>query len=289
MKRFLFIGIDFSKSKFDVSLLERIDQKSCVQETFENTLTGYKSFLKWLPKQSNIKREEWLFCGEHTGLYSRGLSEFLAKKQLFVWLENPLQIKTCSGIKRAKDDRFDSLVIAQYACRYVDKAVPYKPAEKDTDALQLLMSYRNRLVKNKVALEVAANETRQTIQRDPTTRFIYEDSMRSIERIKKQIDGIEEKMHDIIMHSSLKENYLLIISIKGVGMMTAIEMIVHTDNFASFETARQLAAYCGCTPFPNQSGTVDKGTHISRLANKELKVLLTLCAVCAIQHNKELL
>ena len=141
MKKFLFIGIDFSKSKFDVSVLESIDQKTFPQMMFENTEAGYKEFLYWLSKQSKIKREDWRFCGEHTGLYSRGLPNFLAKKGLFIWIENPLQIKQCSGIKRAKTDRLDSFVIAQYACRYIDKAVAYKPVEKQIEALQLLIGY----------------------------------------------------------------------------------------------------------------------------------------------------
>ncbi|MDR1356090.1 MAG: IS110 family transposase, partial [Tannerellaceae bacterium] len=67
MKKFLFIGIDFSKSKFDVSVTEDIDTKEHKQAVFENVEAGYVEFLKWLPLQSKIKRESWLFCGEHTG------------------------------------------------------------------------------------------------------------------------------------------------------------------------------------------------------------------------------
>ncbi len=288
MKRFLFIGIDFSKSKFDVSLIERAEQNSYVQASFANEEQGYKELLKWIGKQTRIKHEDWRFCGEHTGLYSRGLSNYLVKKGFFIWLENPLQIKQCSGMKRMKNDLFDSLVIAQYACRYTDKAVAYKPAEKEIETLQLLVAYRSRLIKSKVSLEVSAKEMRRVIKRDATARFIYESSMREIERIKKQISGIEQKMHETIMNSSLKENYLLINSIKGVGMQTAIVLIIHTNNFVGFDNARQIASYCGCAPFPNQSGTIDKGNHISRLANKELKVLLSQCALCAMMHNKEL-
>jgi transposase len=129
---------------------------------------------------------------------------------------------------------------------------------------------------------------RRVIKRDTTARFVYESSMRDIERIKKQIGGIEGKMHEAVMNSSLKENYLLINSIKGIGLQTAIAMIIHTNNFAGFQTARQVAAYCGCAPFPNESGRTDKGIHISRLANRELKVLLLQCAVSAMQHNREL-
>ncbi|MDR1500012.1 MAG: transposase, partial [Tannerellaceae bacterium] len=152
MEKKLFIGIDFSKSKFDVSVTEDIDTKDHKQTVFENTKTGYEDFLKWLSQQSKIKRSSWLFCGEHTGLYSRGLADFLVKKHLLIWLENPLQIKHCSGIKRAKTDSIDARCIAQYACRYVDKAKAYKPMSREINDLRLLSSYRSRLVKNKVSL-----------------------------------------------------------------------------------------------------------------------------------------
>lgn len=288
MKNSLFIGIDFSKSKFDVSVMESIEQRNHAQSVFENSAQGYRSFLKWLSRKFKVKREHWVFCGEHTGLYSRALSEFLVRKKLFVWLENPLQIKRCSGLKRAKTDSIDACEIAKYAFRYRDRARAYTLVGKEVDSLRMLSSHRSRLVKNKVSLEVAANEMRRVIQRNTTARWVFESSMRDIERMKKEIDTVEAKMHKTIMESSLRENYLLITSIKGIGMQTAVAMLIHTNNFEYFENARQLAAYCGCAPFPNKSGTIDRGMHISRLANRELKVLLTQCAGSAIQYNAEL-
>ena len=288
MQKKLFIGIDFSKSTFDVSVLEHIGTNDVLHRAFENDVTGYKSLLKWLSKQSKIKRCHWLFCGERTGLYSRGLSHFLVKKGLTMWLESPLQIKCSQGISRGKSDRMDSLRIAQYSIRHIDRLTLYKPADKEVEALRLLFCYRSRLVKVKVALEVAANEIRGVISRDQTSRLIFEDSKRESQRIKKRIKALEEKMHKIIMNSELKRNYLLIISIKGVGMMTTVAMIVQTNNFESFESARQLASYCGCAPFPNESGTINKGNRISHLANKELKVLLTQCARSAARFDTEL-
>jgi transposase len=239
--------------------------------------------------QTIIPQQDWLFCGEHTGLYSRGLTEFLLKKGLFIWLENPLQIKCSWGIKRIKTDRIDSLEIARYALRFQDKAVNCRPANKEIESLRLLLAYRGRLVKNKVSLDVAAKETRKVINRDVTSRFIFENSQRDIERIKKEIKTIEFRMLETIMSGQLKQNYLLVLSVKGVGMITAIALIVHTDNFTAFQTARQLACYSGVVPFEKSSGTsINGGTHISHLANKDIKVLLTQCARCAVQYDKDL-
>lgn len=289
MKKFLFIGIDYSKSKFDVTALEDAEQENVAQATFENNQNGYADLLIWGSKHTTINKKDWVFCGEHTGLYSRGLTEFLIKKKLFIWLENPLQIKSSSGIKREKNDQIDSHEIAQYACRFKDKAKASYLFQKEIESIRLLLGYRSRLVKNKVVLQNAASETRRVLKRDAGARFIFERSKLEINRLEKEIKLIESRIHQTMMNSDLKENYLLLLSIKGVGLITTANFIVHTDNFRAFETVQQFACYCGVAPFEKSSGkSIKRPNRISTLANKDLKVLLTQCARCAVIYDKEL-
>jgi transposase len=167
----IFIGIDFSKETFDVSVLDRRheDEEKVNHAQFENNPEGYAAMLKWIKAVAGKQTEEWLFCGEHTGLYSVG-GYFLVKKELYIWLENPLQIKLSGGIKREKSDEANSLDIAQYASRYLDRAKAYRLPDKDFTALQNLLAFRERLVKNKVSLQVSAAEMRRVYQRDRTAR-----------------------------------------------------------------------------------------------------------------------
>jgi transposase len=88
---------------------------------FNNGRAGCSQLLSLIKEQGSHVREEWLFCGEYTRLYSLLLSEFLIKKGLFMRLENPLQIKLPTGIKRDKNDRTDRRDIALYAHRYKEK------------------------------------------------------------------------------------------------------------------------------------------------------------------------
>ncbi|MDR1115930.1 MAG: hypothetical protein LBL33_07280 [Tannerella sp.] len=69
----------------------------------------------------------------------------------------------------------------------------YLPRRKLKESVASFVS-RGRVVKNRVALEVAANEMRRVIKCDPTARFFYKSLMRDMERIKKQINGIEQKI-----------------------------------------------------------------------------------------------
>ncbi|MCC8154503.1 MAG: IS110 family transposase, partial [Tannerellaceae bacterium] len=289
MKQMVLIGIDFSKEKFDAMILSPTGQSTPSHKVFENSLPGFNWFFKWVKEYCPKVKENVLFCGEYTGLYSLNLREYLFKKGCRIWLENPLQIKLATGLVRGKDDKVDSLRIARYACRYEDKAKIYKGTPKEVNDLELLLSFRFRLVKNRVNLQVSSSELRAVKARNSISRMIFEQSQRDIHRINKQIEGVEKKMVEIIhKNSQLKENYLLITSIKGVGIVTAVYLLIHTVNFTAFQTARQLACYCGVAPFKKDSGKKETPAKISPVADKQLKALLTQCANSAALYDKSL-
>jgi transposase len=287
MKKNLFIGIDFSKKTVDVSVIHQNNLQAVDYHQFENSKEGACALLKWIKTLSKEPCSNWLFCGEHTGLYSICLSEFLVKQDLFIWLENPLQIKMSSGIKREKNDKVDSREIALYAFRYQDKARSWQLPEKALQSLELLLSFRERLVSNKHSLLVSAVEIRRVMQRNSTARFVYEQSQKDIERINKEIKEVEKRMlNEIKSNESLQENYELVSSIKGISLINTAVILVLTQNFTRFENSRQFASYAGMAPFGKQSGTsIHSQPHVSHLANKKIKVLLTQAAKCAVIHD----
>jgi transposase len=218
------------------------------------------------------------------------LSEFLIKKGQYLWLENPLQIKRSTGIKREKNDETDSRDIALYACRFQDRARAYRLPDKSLKSLELLLSFRERLLRNKHTLLVSAAEIRRVIQRNATARYIYEQSKKDIERINREIKDIEKRMHEAIQSDdALTETYEPVSSIKGVALINTVAIIVATGNFTRFQTGRQFACYSGMAPFGRQSGTpVKTQPHVSHLANKHIKTLLTQAAKCAVRYGPKL-
>ena len=44
-------------------------------------------------------------------------------------------------------------------------------------------------------------------------------------------------------------------SVKGIGPVTAVALLVYTRGFDRFDNAKQLACYCGVVPFKKTSGT----------------------------------
>lgn len=123
MEKVLFIGIDFSKLSFDVTILhEGRLEESGTHSKFENSKKGISSFIKWMGKiyHGDLKRDA-LICGENTGIYSKLLADTLFLEGYTFWLESALQIKRSLGLRRGKSDSKDSRDIAEYAARHKDR------------------------------------------------------------------------------------------------------------------------------------------------------------------------
>jgi transposase len=287
MKKVLFIGIDFSKKTFDATLMHQDRLEATLHKAFDNTEAGYSEMLRWIKKQTGEPKDAWLFCGECTGLYSIMLSIYLIKKGLFMWLENPLQIRRCMGLKRGGNDKTASGDIAMYAFRYQDRATCYAIPEKNIQSLALYFSFRERLLRNRHRLEVSSGELRGVIKRDPVSRYIYERSRKEIARISREIKDMEKKMPELINESAeLKKTYELVSSVKGTGLVNTVYIIIVTQNFTCFSNSRQFACYAGVAPFGDQSGTgKNVKPHVSPFADRTMKVLLTQAARCASIHD----
>ncbi|MEQ9440970.1 MAG: IS110 family transposase [Cyclobacteriaceae bacterium] len=76
----------------------------------------------------------------------------------------------------------------------------------------------------------------------------------------------------------------MLCSIPGIGFVTAVALILATNNFTAFVDSRKFASYCGVAPFEHTSGSSIRGkTKTSHLANKQIKALLSNGAATAIQ------
>ena len=85
---------------------------------------------------------------------------------------------------------------------------------------------------------------------------------RSMDRIKEMLDTeiaeTEKEMLKVINgHDSIHHNYELVKSVDGVGLITAVELLVKTENFTKITTARQYSAYAGTAPYEKSSGKMD--------------------------------
>ena len=94
-------------------------------------------------------------------------------------------------------------------------------------------------------------------------------------------------MIQVIQASEMKKNYDLITSIKGVGPVTALQLIITSGNFKKISSSRKLASYAGVCPFPNQSGSKKFKAKVHPRSDRKLKSTLFLAAVSVCRCNKE--
>lgn len=285
MKTKEIIGIDVSKKTMDV----RIHTTQNYREFENNSAKDIKSMVKWALNNTTFTKDNTLFVFEHTGLYSYQLSVTLTELGMNFTIVSGLEIKRSLGIVRGKDDKTDASNIALYGYRLRDELEPTQMPTKELQSLKRLLGLRKRLVTQRAGFKTSLNEQKRVLKKSENKK-LFEVQERTIKNLTKSINELEKAMDQIIKESEeLQEMYKLILSIKGVGSQTALNMIVSTQGFTKFKTWREFASYCGVAPFPSTSGTSIRGrTKVSHLANKEVKTLLTNCAVSAIQYNPEM-
>lgn len=286
MKQKYVIGIDISKSKVDCAVIN-FGLELKVEKEVLNKEKTLETFLKAIVKQLHINQEELLICCENTGIYNRPLEVICTRLGITLWVEHALKIKRASTDMRGKDDKRDALRIAHYAVRYYDKMVPYQEPSDIVKELNILTKARDTMLSQKVALE---NHLREAKTHDSFEYEILAKAFKkSLGSLSKSIKEVEKQIEILIQKDEqINQNKQLITTIPGVGNQMAINLIIATDNFQSFESAKQLACYAGVVPFKNQSGTIVKKERVSTMANKTIKKLLHLSAMAAIRSDNEL-
>jgi transposase len=118
------------------------------------------------------------------------------------------------------------------------------------------------------------------------SRVVYSSLKRNEKHLNKEISQIESRLLELVKQEQ-QEQLTLLKGIPGMGVKTALFLIVLTDGFNKFDNARQLCSYVGITPTIRQSGSSVRGkSRISKVGNRKLRNLLFLCAFSACKHNK---
>ena len=262
------IGIDVSKLTLDVYV--KTDK---VHSQFSNDSKGFKQLISWLIKQK-VNLDETLFCFEHTGWYCLLLSYFLFENKYQYCCINAIEIKRSMGLKRGKSDKADAWEIADYAWLRRAELIPSTPPAKNIIELQRMMSLREQLVKQLTASKNLYKGMQNLVSDEinDVSMIILKENMT---QLNHQIQATEKAMNELIKQDeTMITNYKLSKTVKGVGMVLAIQMLLHTHNYTRFESSRQFSAYCR--------------NRIHSISDKKMKSLLSMSAISAIQHDKEL-
>ena len=280
------VGIDISKKTLDVCFVDA--SRTETFQTIANSDKAVNSLLKQITSAKSFQKEKWLFVMEYTGIYNHKLVSLLEDYELHLWQVNPIDIIRSGGIQRGKTDKIDALRIAKYAIRNIDKYSPHIPMREELIQIKRLFAVRRNLVKSKKQIKALSqdydflNPKLIDAEKGPVSH--------ALKALKVQIDTIEEEIKMRILNDpKLSRLYIIITSIKGLSFVTAVKIIIVTNEFKKITSPKSLACHCGIAPFEHSSGTsLKRATRVSHMADKELKKLLHLGAVAAIAHPGEL-
>jgi len=180
------------------------------------------------------------------------------------------------------------MMLARFAYLYRDQIKLSQLPSKTLLKIQHLLAYRQRVVKNKVALEVAANELASFVDKEFSTSIIC-DSQKHATQLMASVRLVDKQLQEVIAEDPVvQKTYYLATSVTGIGLQTAAYLLVHTQCFESFDNWRQLACFADTAPFEYTSGSSVRGrSKLSKIGDMKLKSLLSSGATSAIQLPNE--
>ncbi|MBB1285841.1 IS110 family transposase [Flavisolibacter sp. BT320] len=285
-----FLGIDVSKPHFDVSVVKVVNHQKqpMLTERFSNTAAGLKAFHKWLVSLKVNFNEYSLLVIENTGMYHRLLWKYCSEHGLPIHIGNAAHIKWSFGIARGKNDKVDSQRLCSYALKHADELKATPVLDPVFLKLKDLLASRSKLLTQLNGILTYLKELK--LSNPASVQTLMEKAHKAaIEGLKKSILEIEKQLKQLVQEDErIRRNYQLLVSVPGVGHVTALHIIRCTNNFALKVSGKQLGSYAGVVPFQHTSGISIKGRNrVHSMANKELKCMLHLCALIAVRYYPE--
>jgi transposase len=268
------LGIDVAKETLDIALS---DGYRLQHGQFANTEKGHMQIEYWLRERSATNVH---VCMEATGQYGDKVAEYLYTQGFSVSVVNPARIKhyANSKLRRNKTDKADAQLIAEYCVR--EKPAFWTPPPASFKELQAL-------VRHLEDLQGLKRQEANRLQSGVRSTFVLDNLTSICDYLDEQIRNTKREIQEHInRHNELKRMQELLITIPGIGKLTASKLLGEIRNVVDFQSARQLAAYAGLTPRNFLSGTsVHKKSRLSKTGNTNLRKALYMPAVVAKRRN----
>jgi transposase len=268
------LGIDVSKDSLDVVLVrgERSEHK-----VFSNSGVGHKHLHNWLLAQQTGPVHA---CLEATGQYGEAVTEHLYHGGHQVSVVNPARIKRYgeSKLHRNKTDKADAALIAEFCQK--EKPPLWTP-------LPACVKHLRALVRRLEDLQSAYQQERNRLGSGERNAWVLDDLQAHLDYLGERIGVLRQTIQQYIeQNPDLNSQQKLLISIPGIGKLTAARLLAEIGDISAFEGAPQLAAYAGLNPRGNRSGSsVFKKTRISKQGRAFLRKLLYMPAIVARKYN----
>lgn len=288
MKQAYFVGLDIAKSVFQVSMADKVGRQIANHKLNRNKVLSFFANLE--PSIVGLEA-----CGT-AHYWAREIGKLGHK----VHLVQPLRVKSFLG-NRNKTDAADARAICEALMHPGTSFVSVKTeAQQETDHI---LAMRERLVGNRTQLVnqiraflaehgIIIAQGRVKFEKEfPDIISKYWDNFGDKLQITltesfSELQALSEKIEHldalIKKQATEEEQCKQLMSIKGIGALTAMALVSHIGDVSKFKNGRQLAAYLGLTPKEHSSGGKHKLLGITKHGSKRIRTLLIIAARAAI-------
>ena len=279
------LGIDVSRDKLDVALLTL--EGRTYWKNFRNDRAGFQALLTWIGRRTKSRTQPETtggtvvhVCLEATGGYEEAAARFLHEHELLVSVINPRRIKAYgeSQLRRSKTDRAGAALIARFCQR--EQPDVWQPPAPEWEELR-------HMTRTLQSLKRDRDRTRNRLGDDPAGPS-GEALEALLETYAAQIGVLEQAIAAHVQaHPELEHQRDLLMTIPGIGALTAALVLSELGDHERFSSARQAAAYAGLVVRHHVSGTsVRKRGRLSKVGNSRLRHALYFPALTALRHNE---
>jgi transposase len=180
-------------------------------------------------------------------------------------------------LQRAKNDRIDAALIA--ACTAAAQKVHAPP-----DPRLAPLAERLRLV-DQLGQDVACLKTRRESCRDPRIRQHWSEEIARLKgRQRCELNGLAQAIRQ---HPDLARRLELLGSIAGIGLLTAVAILVRMPEIGRV-SREEAAALAGLAPYDDDSGERVGTRHIDGGRQRLRRALYTAALAAAFHWNDQL-
>ena len=281
IRRFLmkyYIAIDVSKEVLSV-----FDGKKDLTFKNERGLRALKSYLR----EKFETFDDVVIIFESTGPYSNYLKEFCATNQIKTCIINPKRSSNFAKAigNRSKTDKIDAKTLYAFKNLINPGDIKVPEIDKDVEVLSAYLSSYEFVLKTRISI---SNHI-EALEHNDAPKELLSTLKQEFKR-NKQLEGrlLNKTEKHIEKNKELKEDYHNLLTIPGIGKISAIALLYLFKNYKDTNRS-QITALVGLDPTRKESGTSISGRRkISKNGNGTVRKILYFPTLTAINYNKRI-
>ena len=263
-------GIDTGKRKLDVALDGRTERLRV-----DNTSDAHGSLSAWL-RQHHVGRVGI----EASGGYEQPVVAQLRRDGFVVVVFQPAQVRAYARfhLQRAKNDTIDAALIA--TCTAATKTIHSPP-----DPRLAVLAEHLTLIEQLTEQRTCCKNRREPCRDARIRQFWDTEIARLKELLRHELALLQAAIRQ---HQDLAERLDLIASVAGVGMRTAIAILVRMPEIGQV-SREQAAALAGLAPYDDDSAEHHGARHIEGGRERLRGSLFSAALAAAFHWNPQLI